>query len=76
MTTDEALKRIGQLEAEYHQLHRFVARLAQMPDVNENLRSTWSPPEWHDLSDWWREFVREARKLTGLSYMEPGNNGE
>lgn len=71
MTHEEAIKRIGELEAECHQLHRFVAHLASMPSTDENMQSTWCPPEHDDLCDWWREFVDEARKLTGMSYREP-----
>lgn len=68
MTHDEALNHIGKLEAEKHRLLMFVERLAQMPDTNEDMLSTMCPPDWDDLCDWWREFVREARKITGKSY--------
>lgn len=49
----------------------FVERLASMPTTDENLQSTWCPPEHDDLCDWWRAAVEEARALTGLSYREP-----
>jgi hypothetical protein len=43
-------------------------RIASMPLPAEPLRSTWCPPDWEDIVDWYDEFVREARKLTGKSY--------
>jgi hypothetical protein len=29
---------------------------------------TWNPPDWEEIVDWWDEYVKDARKLTGKSY--------
>jgi len=47
------------------EVDELVGRLAAMPLSTENLKSTWCPPEWEEIKDWWDEFVREARKLKG-----------
>ena len=68
-----------QLEAERSQhdydaqCRALVERLATMPDTDEDMLSTFAPPDWDDLCDWWREFVREARKITGKSYYRENN---
>lgn len=46
----------------------FVRRLALMPSTDETMLSTFSKPEWDDVSNWWHDFVTEARKLTGVTY--------
>lgn len=45
-----------------------LERIACKPLPAEPLRSTWCPPEWEDIVEWYDEIVREARKLTGRSY--------
>lgn len=62
--------RIGELEAERDQLKRFITRLATMPNSKDTLASTWNPPEWEEMVEWWNEFVDEARKITGKSYRK------
>lgn len=57
-------------EPTQEELLRFVKSLAAMPSTDENMHGTWSPPEWDDLCDWWREFVDAARNLTGVSYSD------
>jgi len=47
-----------------------VERLAQMPNVGEVLQSTWCPPSYDDLYQWWKMFVDDARKITGKSYPQ------
>lgn len=42
-----------------------VTRLAAMPTAEENMMSTWCPPEYDDLKTWWTEAVLEARRITG-----------
>lgn len=58
------------------QLLAFAQRLAMMPSTDETMSSTWGPPDWDDLCDWWRDFVGEARSLTGVSYEEPEERDE
>lgn len=40
-----------------------VERLAQMPTSTDNLQSTWCPPEWEDVVDWWDQYATEAKGL-------------
>jgi hypothetical protein len=49
-------------------MRRLVERIASMPLPAEPLRSTWNPPEWEEIVEWYDEFVREARNLTGKAY--------
>lgn len=63
-----ALTTGGMMTPTHEQLLEFVTRLASMPSTDEAMLSTFSPPEWDDLSDWWRDYVAEARKLTGVTY--------
>ena len=43
---------------------KLIDRLAAMPLPTEDLTSTWCPPEWEDIVEWWDQFVREARELS------------
>lgn len=52
------------------QLLDFVRRLAQMPTQDESMLSTFAPPDWEDISLWWRQYIDEARALTGTTYLE------
>jgi hypothetical protein len=47
---------------------KLLNRLAKMPLATEDLASTWNPPDWEEIVDWWDEYVKDARKLTGKSY--------
>ena len=49
-------------------IRKLVERLAAMPLPAEPLRSTWCPPDWEDIVEWYDEVVREARNITGKSY--------
>jgi hypothetical protein len=39
--------------------------LASMPLSNEDMKSTWCPPDWEDISEWWDRAVLEAREIGG-----------
>jgi hypothetical protein len=49
-------------------LRAFAERLAVMARSNETLTSTWNPPDWEDIVEWWNDAVNDARKLTGKTY--------
>ena len=56
-------------KAEYlNKCQDIVNRLASMPSSDEDMLSTMCPPEYDDLHRWWKQFVEEARNLTGFSY--------
>ena len=56
------------MQDQQDKLLTFVERLASMPMSHENLQSTWCPPEYDDIKDWWDQFIDEARNITGVSY--------
>ncbi len=45
-----------------------LIRIAARPLSNEHLSSTWNPPEWEQIVEWWDDAVRSARKVTGVTY--------
>lgn len=45
-----------------------LIRLASMPSSVEIMSSTWNPPEWEEIVEWWDRFVSEARAATGAAY--------
>ena len=47
-----------------------VDRLAAMPLPTEDLQSTWNPPDWEQIVEWWDEFVKDARKLSTNRYRK------
>lgn len=47
-----------------------IDRLAAMPLPTEDLTSTWCPPDWEDIVEWWDQFVREARELSPNRYRD------
>lgn len=58
-----------QRRADYlHKCEQIVNRLASMPSSDEDMIGTWCPPEYDDLHQWWKQYVEEARQLTGFSY--------
>lgn len=48
----------------------FVTRLSIMPLSTENLFSTWNPPEWEQIVEWWDQYINEARALSERSYRD------
>jgi len=40
-----------------------IRRLSAMPLSTEDMSSTWCPPDWEEIKDWWDQYVQEAREL-------------
>jgi hypothetical protein len=45
-----------------------VDRIAAMPKSNEDLNSTWCPPDWEAIAEWYDDIIDEARKLSPKRY--------
>jgi hypothetical protein len=45
-----------------------MIRIAARPLSSEHLASTWNPPEWEQIIEWWDQAVTDARAITGLKY--------
>ncbi len=52
-----------------------VDRLAAMPLSSEDLYSTWCPPDWEEIVEWWDNAVEEARKVSSNRYRYPKTGG-
>jgi hypothetical protein len=45
-----------------------LVRISARPLSTEDLASTWNPPEWEQVVEWWDQAVTDARKITGVTY--------
>jgi hypothetical protein len=46
----------------------FADAVAAKPLPTEDLRSTWCPPDWEDIVDWYDDIVKTARNLSTNRY--------
>jgi hypothetical protein len=51
-------------------LQAFVDAVAAKPRAIEDLASTWNPPEWEDIVEWYDDIVRTARNLSDRRYRK------
>jgi hypothetical protein len=47
-----------------------IDRIAALPLPTEDLQSTWCPPDWEDVVDWYDDIVKEARTLSANRYRK------
>lgn len=47
-----------------------IDRIAALPLPTEDLQSTWCPPDWEDVVDWYDDIVKEARTLNADRYRK------
>jgi hypothetical protein len=45
-----------------------LIRISVRPLSTEHLASTWNPPDWEQVVEWWDDAVASARKITGVKY--------
>ncbi len=51
-------------------LQAMADAIARKPKSTEDLQSTWCPPDWEDIVEWYDDIVETARKLSARRYRE------
>ena len=51
-------------------LQAFADAVAAKPLPTEDLLSTWNPPDWEDIVEWYDDIVKTARNLSTRRYRK------